>query len=63
MRANLNKRKSKVTFDIPDDLIQELVLLGRKQSVSVRQFIRLAIQNIAFKAQAKILGDVLGKSG
>ncbi len=49
MQGN-KKRRSKVTVDLPDDLIQELLIIGKQNHISVRQFIRQAFSDLAGKS-------------
>jgi hypothetical protein len=54
MAQSKTKGRSKATFDLPDELIQELVLLGKKRHISVRQFIRMTLEDIALKSRTEI---------
>jgi predicted transcriptional regulator len=47
------KNRTAVTFDLPDELVQELVSLGMERNVSVRQFIREAVQDLARRSQTE----------
>jgi hypothetical protein len=48
MNGNLNKKRtSQFTIDLPDDMIQEFLEIGRKRGISVRQQIRFVFRDIS----------------
>jgi metal-responsive CopG/Arc/MetJ family transcriptional regulator len=53
MSQHQAKNRTAVTFNLPDKLVQELVSLGMERNVSVRQFIREAVQDLARRSQTE----------
>jgi metal-responsive CopG/Arc/MetJ family transcriptional regulator len=55
----MSKNRSKVTIDLPDELIAELLALAKKQSVSVRQIIREAFGTLSRQERSSVSATMI----
>lgn len=58
------KTKSKFSIDLPDELIQELLILGKAKQISVRHYIWRAFIEITNQSKSENLSnsDLVSKS-
>jgi hypothetical protein len=55
----MSKNRSKVTIDLPDELIAELFVLAKKQSVSIRQIFREVFGTLSRQERSSVSATMI----